>query len=179
MFIIISFIFFTSCTVKTDTRTPERKKTDYCELIENRATIAFVEKMKRKKGLIGIGIGGGSAGPGKGAKMLSVTFECYQKVDIAQARMLLLECVQEFLAEINSKQELESCLIVFPFTYKNINISILFINKSAESFFQPPSIAATSADEGQMDYFIARDDVLTSTREEPYEESLRIAEQAQ
>jgi hypothetical protein len=178
IFIIISIILFASCNEKADTRTPERKKIDYCELLENRTTISFVEKMKRKKGLIGIGLGGGSAGPGKGARMLSVTFECYQKVNIAQARMLLLECVQEFLDEINSKQELESCLSVFPFTYKNISISLLFTDKKSNGdFFQPPLIAAAGADEGEMHYVIARDDSLERVKEETYEEALRSAEQ--
>ena len=180
-FIFPFFCFFVlfSCSIKKDTRTPEQKKTDQCEQIENQTIGFFAEKMWRDKGLEPIGAGGGGSGiPGKGAKMLSVTFRCYQAVDTTKARKLLIECVQELLTEINATKELESCLSVFPFTEKNVSVSLLFVDKSTGHFYKYPLLASGNMDRGKINYFIERDknEFLEGSGDETYEEALKVVD---
>lgn len=154
--------------------TPEEEEWSRCDLIANRITYNFSIKMYETEGLINTGTGGG--GPGK-LRMLSVSFDCYQKMDISQARKLLLECVDEFLAEINKTPEIAPYSREFPYTFKNVNIDILFIDKETRNFLSPPSIAAAGIKEGVLDYSIHQDERLKFIKFETYEEALKIVEQ--
>lgn len=172
----LSILFLCSCSEKIDTRTPEEKWSDHCQQLKARIIVTFGTKMWKEKGLEPIGAGGG--GDGTRTRMLSMDFRCCEKVDIVQARKLLLECVQEFLSEINKNQEIESCFTVFPFTYKNINIRIFFYEKFKNfKLIHFPCVAIAKAYEGQLRYDALKGEDFETVKEEFYEEALQIAGQ--
>ena len=136
-------------------------------------TKIFSKKMYAEKGLVTIGTGGGAAkGSSKGLTTLSVTMHCYQKVNIQQARNLLLECVDEYVIEINKHKEFKQYAYSFPFDVKNIEISLLFVDKMKQDCYLPPYIATAHADERELSYCLSPDSdgplqrVLTETYEE-------------
>jgi len=175
---IISFLLLVSCACNRDGRhiiTPEElKKLEKCSRIERRVTDVFSKKMYITKGLVTIGTGGGGVGK---IKTIDVSFECYQEMNISQARKLLLECVGGFLVEINKTPELKQYSREFPFTFKNVNISIIFISIKTRNFIYSPLIASARIDEGNIMYNIYHDEQLDTIKEETYEEALKIVEQ--
>ena len=62
---------------------------------------------------------------------LGILFQVKRKLSIEQAREILVDCVQEFLTEINSNEEIRPYLENFPFTSKNIHIALLTFAEDA------------------------------------------------
>lgn len=117
---------FFSCNAKSDTSL-DITEMERADRHADHVTMMFTKKMHEELGLLAIGTGGGGS-PREGLNHLSVTFECYDKMNIDQARQLLIKCTNEFLQEINENKDITTCLTTVPFTDKNIKLSILFIN---------------------------------------------------
>ena len=161
-------------TTEAQISSQELIEMEKADQVADHITKIFSKKMYAEKGLVTIGIGGGPAkGSGKGLRMLSVTMQCYQKCDIQQARKLLLECVDEYMKEINKHEEFKKHAHVFPFGSKNVSISILFTDKATQEFCPPPNIAVADALEGEFSYGTCPDPegLLQTVGEETYEEA--------
>ena len=179
---IISFLLLVNCGCaregKSVTSPEDQQKMEICNSIANHVTGLFTKKMQKEKELRAIGFGGAGGGyPGSGLRMLSVDFECYQEMNISQARKLLLECVDGFLAEINRTPELKPFLREFPFTFRNVDISIIFISEKSRNFIHSPSIASARIDDELLMFMIYPEDKLKILKKETYEEALKIVEQ--
>jgi hypothetical protein len=133
--------------------------------------------MKKEKQLYAIGMGGGGIGKPGILRMLAITFETNEGMDISRARSLLVFCVEEFLKEINAKNELKPYLTETPFKSKNIDITILFKKKKPSEFVDPPFIATAYSDEDKIRYTIHTDDHLEFVKKETYDEALEILRQ--
>ena len=141
-------------------------------------TKAFSQKMYKNKGLVTIGTGGGAAqGSSKGLTTLAVTMECYQKANLQQARKLLLECINEYITEINKHDEFKEHAHSFPFNSENIDISILFTNKTTQEFYSPPCLAVARIMEGKLSYCISPDSngPLQRILAETYKEAILLS----
>jgi hypothetical protein len=133
--------------------------------------------MKKEKQLYAIGMGGGGIGKPGILRMLSITFQNYDKMDISRARSLLVYSVEEFLKEINAKDELKPYLTETPFTSKNVDIAIHFVNKKSRNLRNPPFLAVARAKEGKLDYIVDSNETLEWIKEETYDEALEILRQ--
>ena len=172
---ILFFLFCAFLNVQAQTTSKELIEMETADRVANHITKIFSKKMYAEKGLVTIGVGGGAVkGSGKGLRMLSVTMECYQMCNIQQARKLLLECVNEYVAEINKHEEFKKYAHPFPFDFKNVSISILFTDKTTGMFYSPPRIATADALEGEFSYGTAPDPegLLETVGEETYTEAL-------
>jgi len=146
----------------------EMKRADY---YADQATNVFIKKIQKEYGLLAVGTGGGGS-PEDGLNHLSVSFECYEKMDVPHARKLLIECTNEFLEAINKNKDLAKHLTNSPFTNKNIKIDIMFIRPQIRGFIPPPSLAIAGIDRGEISYDIFENKLLKTVKTETYEDAV-------
>ena len=178
LIMLLSFLLIYPIFSAENVVSPEElQKWEDCEKVTNHLTQNFIKKMYSQKSLVAIGTGGGSSYLENGLRMLSVEFEIYQKSDIQQARMLLIECVEAYLEQINKTIEFKQYASSFPFDFKNISIGIYFTDKKSRKLETPPSLAVASADEGKLRYSIDPDPKgpLKTIRKETYQEAYSLA----
>ena len=132
--------------------------------------------MHSKRGFTTIGTGGGMSFSGKGLEMLSITFECDQNVNIKQARELIVECIRAYLNDINETKELKNYLNPFPFTCKNVNITIHFVDRRTQAFKNPPVLAMVGSLGENLSYWTNPNphSPLREIQEETYEEACAL-----
>ncbi len=109
------------------------------------------ERLNKKYGLKLIAIGGGE--DKDGVWLLSAM---YQRIDskmteIEEARKIILDCTEEFLNAANHDAEFRPYMQIYPFTPKNLEISILNYDENhREVHF--PFISAFSINYGFISY---------------------------
>jgi len=167
-FLILSFVFFYSCASKNDTAV-----LGYGEII------SFSKKMHKKNHLDLFGIGG--IYQEKTIDIMDVDYNCYEKVDLAVARMQLITGIEGFLNDINQNLKLRPYLRQYPCTHQGVRMAILYskteINDETESVFVPPPyIASAFLVNGRLNYSIydTEKDKLVHVHDETYEEALQI-----
>jgi hypothetical protein len=107
--LIFSFSFFKS-----------KKVRDYAEIArEIRAEVGT--KLSKKHQMDQIGVGGGMMGS---VYMIGLSFQIFHPMDRNEARMRIVDCVEELLAAVNSNEEIRPFLKDYPFTSKNVQVSI-------------------------------------------------------
>ncbi|GAB4187109.1 MAG: hypothetical protein Tsb0015_05520 [Simkaniaceae bacterium] len=142
--------------------------------LANQIRFKFGEKIKKVKNLHLAGIGGSWNDQ---RKCLSIDFFAYFLSNIDTARELLIFCIQEFLKELNTSQEMKEAL-GHEFTIQNIEIAIFF---KEDNGFDPNkhirvislnnnSNKSTIIFETKFNYF-----GLDTIKEETYDEALKIA----
>ncbi|MBI5346412.1 MAG: hypothetical protein HZB76_04650 [Chlamydiae bacterium] len=160
-FFILNLIFMTNCS---DNKPSERAK------LEHEVSVKTVEEIYQNKGLKFLGFGGG--GP-HDIKMLALSFKTYGKVNVDEARELLVYCVEQFLSNINSNEKIRPFLHNFPFTGNNIEIRIFFYNKN-DAKVNPPYISYAVAIDGVVRFYIKNSfDKFEKVSEETYEKALK------
>ena len=145
-FLILSFVFFCSCTNKNDTA-----YLGYGEII------SFSKKMHRKNHWDLFGIGG--LYQEKTIDIMDVDYNCYERVDLAMARRQLITGIEEFLNDINQNLKIRPFLRTYPCTHQGVRIGILYSktekNDKKESIFvAPPYIASAYLLDGRVNYSI-------------------------
>jgi hypothetical protein len=184
--LFFSLIFLSSLLVSCKTEsiyltdphgTPEeRKKTEEGERLADEITISFAKKVKQRFGLKMSGTGGG--GDGKQINLLTVAFNLHKEMSLSQARQLIMECVQEFIKEINDHEQLKNYTALWPFTFTNVKLDILFIIDRPERGLIPaPYTAAVIYDKGRLTYMEEIKGELEVVQTETYEEALAILNQ--
>ncbi len=93
------------------------------------------------------GFGGGWLGD----KILSLSFKIHRTVKKKEARAMLVDCVQEFIAAVNSNKPLKPYLDSQVFADKNIRLHI-FVNDSKGSRIYHPDICVFGSYEGLISY---------------------------
>lgn len=92
------------------------------------------EKLEKRHKMVCIGAGGGMMGS---VHMISVHFKINHPLDRDEARALIVDCTEELLAAVNANEEIRPFLKDFPFTPKNLSISIISTNPDGSSVFDP------------------------------------------
>jgi hypothetical protein len=141
------------------------------EKIVNKITLQVAKKISAEKGLIPAGSGGQMMDE---IKMLMLGFDYRKIANIETARELLVYCVEEYLAEINTSEEIRPYLCNYPFTNKNIQIDICFFNPDG-TYVPIDDIIIATADEGKIAYRISKPDRLglQTIYQESYEEAVQ------
>lgn len=168
IFLGLIAIYFNACSVQDDHLTKGDKLSDQ--------VIAKTGKKLAKKHHMSMG-GTGGGGSEQGLTLLLMSFDKNgNPVDISTARRLIVECVQEFLADINNNEQLRPYLKVFPFTPANVEISIIFSDPNGGRVFDP--VLEVVAAHGGKVYYRTVDPndhyKYKSKTDETYEEALAI-----
>ncbi len=134
-------------------------------------------RLSKKYQLSFAGIGGGE----KDGKiwLISVSFSrSGEPLTIEQGRRIIVDCVQEYLVDINSHEELRPYLSNYPFTAHNLDVAIFNYDSKGE-FIVDPYLQVMANHEGEMMYFTIEPDkyyTYKSCTYESYEEALAILE---
>jgi len=92
-----------------------------------------------------------------------------------EARILIIDCVEDFLKAINKDEKLKVFLRDYPFTAKNIDMAIYNFDKDNKGDLYP-SIAVVSNYEGKIGYFTNIKSKLSyhTKKYESFEEAVAI-----
>ena len=137
----------------------------------------IVEQLKIKYDLDFIGVGLSGSGDEKTIKTIMLDFTLNHLVTKEEGRDLILKCTTDFLHEINDSEELRPYLVQFPFTYRNIELTLLFYSDTRHEDTLDPNIWCISLVDGIIKYKIANiQNPFTnkSVEKESYEDALKI-----
>lgn len=144
--------------------------------VAHKIKIDFAKKMSTKYGFELVGTGGGGVTE---LNLLSLHFQYPNKTyELPEARYLMIQCVNEFLNEINSNNYFKNHSKIYPFNINNIEIIIGFVTNN--KFASEGKIASVGFyNEGKIYYHIHDDekDTLETISMETYEKALQIVEQ--
>ncbi len=147
------------------------------DALSNQVIARTGERLSKKYHLSFSGIGGGEK-DGK-TWLMSVSFNRYgEPLTIEQGRRIIVDCVQEYLADINRHEELRPYLSNYPFTAHNLDIAIFNFNSKGESIVDP-YLEVMADYKGEMMYFTSDPENsyrYKSRTYESYEEALAILE---
>jgi hypothetical protein len=100
---------------------------------------AYIKKMHKEKKWDLLGIGGSFQ---EKIRMLALDFNSYdQRVTLEEARQILVETAEDFVAFINSNQRIQPYLEDLPATYRNIKLGICFYDTRKQEFISDGHIA--------------------------------------
>ncbi len=141
--------------------------------LAHKITEKTARELKAQKNLYLVGTGGQMMDD---IQMMMMGFNFYKIVDIETARKLLVDSVQEYLAAINSSEEVRPYLHNYPFTAKNVEIVIYFYSPDG-SRGPPDKIKIAATNHGEVVYYIDDPEkhTIKSMHEETYEEALKLA----
>ncbi len=120
---------------------------DY-EKIANEITDVTAKTLLKEKKLYLLGTGGRMMDD---IKMMAMSFNYYQEIDLKTARELLLYTVNQYLSNINNNEEVRPYLHEYPFTAKNIEIRIWIYTPDGRKL-TPEKIGYIGAVEGILEY---------------------------
>lgn len=105
------------------------KKTDYVKL-SHKISDPFVAESKKKRGLTCIGSGGAFY---TNVKEVVLSFHSNFTVSLPEARRAFIEMTEDLIARYNAYEPIRPYMDNFPFTPKNIEVSILFGKKNNDN----------------------------------------------
>ncbi len=167
--LLIALLLLSSCK---NSLPPVSTSCDY-DKIADKITAATAKKIERETSLRPCGAGGGSEN--NHLRKLNMSFHCFKEINIDHGRQLITYCVNEYLAAINSNEEIRSSLIHFPFTPNDVEIHI-FIRQPDNRDVPPGNLSIVSEREGKVAYKVFESDPFTLKRihEETFEEAMRL-----
>lgn len=160
--LIISIFIIVSCAKKNSKQSQIAHK-----IIDN-----FSVKMKKEHYL---NLQGKGLGFSKGMNLFLVRYKIHKKINLEQARNLIVNCSQTLLAMINSNIELRPFLSNYPYNNNNLDIIITFYDELDERAAFP-NLAFISVGEGKIyyDFYDTLKQDFVPSHRESYEEALKI-----
>jgi hypothetical protein len=144
------------------------KEQQFCDEIMNRVG----SRMRETNGMIL---------EGKGVRIpnkihgIDPTFVVYGEHTIEQGRVLIVNCVEEILAQVNCQETAKPLMKEYPFTNRNAEIIIGFRGAKTGEFYAPYLFTVLNVNNTIFYSTIDRETGLTKLLySEPYEEGLRI-----
>lgn len=108
--------------------------------------------------------------------LLGLGFQIRGPLTQDQLRVILVDCVEEFLAAINNNDEIRPFLKLYPYTSEGIQISLFVIDPQGRSLYDP-NIGVATVRRGVITYLItdkAKPLIYKSEVRETYEEAQNI-----
>lgn len=127
--VLFSSSFTTSMFSKSvNERIPKDDKIALAIIDETAATL----KRRHKLHPCGFGMGGMEL-----FKTLDIQFQVIGTLSREKARVILLDCVEEFLKNINSNEEIKPLLINYPFSHENVSLTLFIRDKNNNKLYHP------------------------------------------
>ncbi len=115
------------------------KPRDY-EDMANEISAKVAKKLIKKHQMDLIGVGGGMMGS---VYMIGLSFQIHHPMDRNEARVRIVDCVEELLAAVNANEEIRPFLKDYPFTTKNVHLAIFSNYADGREVFDPYIRAVT------------------------------------
>ena len=122
-------------------------KQDYVKIADD-LLIKSSKRLAQKHGLHFCGISGGMMGC---VKLMGVTYQLNRAMKKNEARAVIVNCVQEILADINQNEPIRKYLQVYPFDPYHLEVSIFFSTTDHGKLFYP-DLSVVTAYNGIIDY---------------------------
>ena len=104
------------------------------------------------------------------------TFFSLEKVNLQEARKILINSTKNLLHEINNNKEISNYLYSTPFTHRNLDLGISFFNKKGKHRYKN-YISGCAINGNTIYYKIAYPNgTFARIHEESYDEALKIVE---
>ncbi len=146
------------------------------DTLSHRRIIETGKRLEKKYHMSISAIGGASK---EGIWLMSVGFDRLgDPMTIEEGRRVIVDCVQEYLKDINNDEALRSYLKIHPFTIDNLYITIFQFAKDGSLFFDP-ILDSITVDKFGFVYSTTDPNNIykyKNTFEETYEEALAILE---
>jgi hypothetical protein len=175
VFFIVAFqIFFSGCSrqLSEENISPPSK-------ISGEIRAKAADKLIKKYDLMLVGTS--AAMPGGVINNLGLVFHIHKVLTREQAREILVGCVEELISEVNMNKEIRPYLKNYPFTPKNITITLVIYNSNGTDVFDP-DIGAASASHGKIWYATVaskRSYSYKSEYKESFDEAVKLVQEAQ
>lgn len=144
-------------------------KSNYSSIV-NKISNSYSSELYKSQDFDLIGTGGATAGD---IKELFLDYWSHRLVDLCEARILYVNTVEGFIKLVNENKEIRPYLHDFPFTIKNTEISLGFVDEK-NCHVKNKKIAFVFEVHGNIHYCISSKDTLVTVHVEPYEKALRI-----
>lgn len=146
------------------------------DILSDRRIIKTGKRLEQKYNMSISSIGGATK---EGLWLLTVTFNRRgEPMTIEEGRRVIIDCIQEYLKDINNDEKLRPYLKVYPFTIDNLDVAIINSAKDGSLVFDPILELITSRQEKII--YRTRDPAdkykYKYTFEETYEEALGIVQ---
>jgi hypothetical protein len=168
LFLVAIIFFLTSCSQNSleDTCIPN-SKSQLANEISNRVAL----QLKKEQELYPCGFGSGMMNQ---IRMLALSFNYYNPIDIEQARELLIAAGNLLLKTINENEQIRPYLDTYPFQPKNIEIRI-FLKPLGSFDIEGKKLCGISMLDGILEYEIHDPETkkLTTIYSETYEEAIK------
>jgi hypothetical protein len=161
---IVIFIYVLSSCSSIEYQSPR-----YVQLA-HKITDQTGKQLKKEKGLILVGTGGGMMND---IQMMAMSFFVYQELSLSESREMVVYAAKKYLENINAKEEIRAHLHNNPFTARDIEIT-LFIYNLDQSSLAPDKIYYISMLKGILSYYAKIPDKTKPLHKESYEEALEI-----
>ena len=106
------------------------------------------KRLEKKYNMSLIGINEGMMGC---VRLMGFSFQIYRPLDKNEARAIVVNSVQDFLAEINQDEKIRQYLEVYPFDVNHVEI-VIFINTPDRGDFCHPNLSVVNASDGKIKY---------------------------
>lgn len=168
MRLIVFLLFLTSCY-----------KSDYI----NTTDLILAQQSKKickEENMSVCGMGGAMMNK---VTKVTVAFQAKRRVDIPEARRLIVKCVEKLRNALNSNDQIQAYLSPYPFSTNGVNISIMFlkdndefVDRSSSGLLGNEGVSAVIQVDGKVYYpsHNPRTQLLEDYYEETYEEALEI-----
>lgn len=156
--LLLSFSFF------------KPKQRDY-EVMANEISVKVAKAIINKHHMDWIGEGGGMMGS---VYMISLSFQIHHPMDRDEARIRIVDCVEELLKAVNENEEIRPFLKNYPFTTANVHVSIYTNYADGREVFDP-YIRVVSVYQSDNIYFSTKEPNKTPYKNryrESYQEAL-------
>jgi hypothetical protein len=140
------------------------------ESLSNHVTSVVAKTLKKEKGLLPCGSGGG----GKPIRTMALCFDYRDTMDVEIGRELLVASVKTYLDAINANPKLRPHLKNYPFTAENIEI-IIYWHLGEAGKAGTGRLTNVSAMRGVLKYQVYNaEGRLETVRKETYDEALAL-----
>lgn len=135
------------------------------------------EKLSKRYNMKVRGVTGGMAGS---VNVIGLSFQILGPLSKEKLREILVDCVEEFLAPINTSEKIRPYLKNYPFTEKEIEITIFVVDASGRNLYDPEIVVATAFN-GKIWYYTEDKDNEFGYKQkiqENYQTALKIVREA-
>lgn len=142
---LIIFLLFICMFQNIDLKADEIDKEDRIAIGINLEIVELFEKKYK------LTLGGTQISGPREIKLMGLMFDLKQSLDKDEARKLIVETTEKYLEKINSNVEIRPYLSNYPYTLKNVTISI-FLHDDKGELFYTPKIGVVSSSDGLIEY---------------------------
>ena len=171
---VLAMVFLAAC----QTNTFNYQQFSAREQKINEFTAEAGRKIRQETGFRLIGTGGGVIGEKRLVRKLNMSFSHYGTITMEEGREFVIYCVQEYLSAINGCEEIREELVHYPFTPRDIQIT-LFIRGPKNEDVPIGELDVIYIVNGIIKYKIEQPDIssMKEIHRETYEEALKIVEE--